>query len=174
MDLRATAVAIFLFLCLIVPAALTPHPDTGRGPLVVHSHIVAAPFKIGQTVISQHKTVTGNPVWVTAERWTSVEAISIPAGGHYTVTAQVRLPRRAWAEFRLVRHGWGADPDGMDETGYHVFRARPDGRPTSESFTHALKGGGPIEFQLRLHLPAPHPVLPVALPTLICKAHRTD
>lgn len=174
MDLRGTALAVFFSVCLVWTVALIPHVDAGGSEGLRPAYARTAAFPVGQTVISEHKAVTGNPVWVTPEQWSSVEAMSIPAGGHYMLTVQVRLPRRSWAEFRLVRHGWGRDSDGMDETGYHVFLARPDGRRTSDSFTHALMGGGPIDFQIRLHLSRPSAEPLVALPTLVCKAHRTD
>jgi hypothetical protein len=117
-------------------------------------------------------------VSVVPEIWTSVGAISIPAGGYYVVTLQIRMPRGAWAEARLVRVGWGKDADGRDETGFHTFVARPDGRATSESFTHALAGGGPLSFEVNLHPRRKKqqvgPLGPVQLHTVVCKAHRTD
>lgn len=177
MDLRAAAFAIAVVVGLTCSAAPAQHPDVtvhgqAEGAHAVHAR--SGPFPVGQSLISDHKVATGNPVWVTPDEWTTVEAMTIPAGGHYIVTVQVRLPRRAWAEFRLARHGWGHDADGMDETGYHVFQARPDGRRTSDSFTHAIMGGGPIDFQIRLHLDKPSPDPLVAVPTFVGKAHRTD
>jgi len=135
-------------------------------------------FEVGQSVVIEHRAATGNPSAVVPDAWTSVCAIAIPAGGHYVVSLQIRMPRGAWAEARLVRVGWGKDTDGRDETGYHTFLARPDGRATSESFTHALVGGGPLSFEVNLH-PRTQPdqvgpLGPVRLRTIVCKAHRTD
>lgn len=174
MNLRAASLAVLLLVSLAWGTALSTHADVGPPGPLARTYARSGQFPVGQSVVSEHKAVTGNPVRVTPELWSSVEAMTIPAGGHYMVTVQVRLPRGAWAEFRVVRHGWGRDSDGMDETGYHVFLARPDGRRTSDSFTHALMGGGPIDFQIRLHLRKPSPDALVALPTLICKVHRTD
>jgi hypothetical protein len=135
-------------------------------------------FPVGGSVVLERKEHLGNPVSVVPEIWTSVGAISIPAGGHYVVTLQIRMPRGAWAEARLVRVGWGRDPDGRDETGLHTFAPRPDGRATSDSFTHALAGGGPLSFEVRLHPRRKKrqvgPLGPVILHTIVCKAHRTD
>jgi hypothetical protein len=135
-------------------------------------------FPVGRSVVIERKADLGNPLTLVPEIWTSVCAISIPAGGYYVVTLQIRMPHGAWAEGRMVRVGWGKDADGRDETGYHTFLARPDGRATSESFTHALAGGGPLAFEVRLHpRRTKHqvgPLGPVQLHTVVCKAHRTD
>jgi hypothetical protein len=171
---RVAAVAILMLVCLGWSWALTPTPEAKGREALPPAYAGVAGFAVGRTLVNEHKAVTDNAVWVVPEQWTGVEAMTIPAGGHYVITVQVRLPRGAWAEFRLVRHGWGRDSDGMDETGYHIFLARPDGRRTSDSFTHALIGGGPIDFQIRLHLRQPSTRPLVELPTLICKVHRTD
>jgi hypothetical protein len=135
-------------------------------------------FPVGRSVVIERKSHAGTALAVVPEIWTSVCAVALPAGGHYVVTLQIRMPRGAWAEARMVRVGWGKDPDGRDETGYHTFAARPDGRATSDSFTHALAGGGPLAFEVNLHPRRKSsqvgPLGPVELHTIVCKAHRTD
>jgi hypothetical protein len=141
-------------------------------------HMGISGFPVGVSVVLERKEELGNAVSVVPEIWSSVGAISIPGGGHYVVTLQIRMPRGAWAEARLVRVGWGKDADGRDETGYHTFAPRPDGMATSESFTHALAGGGPLSFEVKLHPRRKKhqlgPLGPVYLHTIVCKAHRTD
>jgi hypothetical protein len=135
-------------------------------------------FPVGRSIVIERKVHDGSAVTVLAEVWSTVCAIAIPGAGHYVVTLQIRMPRGAWAESRMVRVGWGRDPDGRDETGYHTFVARPDGRATSESFTHALAGGGTLAFEVNLHPrrkgSTVGPLGPVELHTIVCKAHRTD
>lgn len=129
----------------------------------------AVKFPVGDAVLVERKLVTGNPITVTPEKWTTVGRINIPGkDAHYLNTIQVRLPGGTWAESRMVRVGWGKDPDGRDETGYHPFYPHPNGGDFSDSFTHPLVGGGPLEFQILLH----GPKKPTVLPTVICKAFR--
>lgn len=165
----ATSV-IFL---LASSSAGATNPDFVLSP-AEHVHMRVVDFPVGATVLLEHKAVDGTALTVNAGRWATVGSITIPSGGYYLATLQVRLPRGAWAEARMVRRGWGHDPDGTDETGYHSFLQRPDGRPTSDSFTHPLAGGGPLDFQLRLHPAAGGSGDAVQVTTIICKAHRTD
>lgn len=126
-------------------------------------------FPVGKTELIERKATTGNPLTVTPEKWTTVGRINTPGKDtHYLNTIQVRLPGKSWAEFRLVRVGWGKDSDGRDETGYHPFYPHPNGGDFSDSFTHPLTGGGPLEFQLLLHGPSK----PTVIPTIICKSFR--
>jgi hypothetical protein len=179
--MRLSTPALLLGLILVGTSALAH----GHGsPSVVAQiggtgmNMGIAGFPVGSSVVIERKAEQGNPVAVVPEVWSTVGAISIPAGGYYVVTLQIRMPRGAWAEARMVRVGWGQDADGRDETGYHTFAPRPDGRATSESFTHAIAGGGPLDFQVRLHPRRKGyqfgPLGPVLLHTIVCKAHRTD
>jgi hypothetical protein len=174
----AMAHLIVAALIVVSGCAIDPGAGVGTDAGTWVPHVANAGFPVGASVVLERKADLGNPVTVIPELWTSVGAITIPAGGHYIVTLQIRTPRGTWAESRMVRIGWGRDPDGRDETGYHVFSARPDGHATSESFTHALAGGGILAFEIKLHRSAEgEPLLapaPVLLRTIVCKAHRTD
>lgn len=171
-------IAPLLCTTIIVTSGCAPGP--GAASLIGASDVGMGitEFPVGRSVVIEHKVHEGTAVTVLADAWSTVCAIAIPAGGHYVVTLQIRMPRQAWAEARMVRVGWGRDADGRDETGYHTFAARPDGRATSDSFTHALAGGGTLAFEVNLHPAGPGPaggqVGPVQLHTIVCKAHRTD
>ena len=147
-------------------------PDVSRNPQPwIDAQKEAPPvgFPVGSTVLVDRTAAAGDPLTIVPEQWTTVGRIDIPGKtAHYFNTIQVRLPGGTWAEFRLVRVGWGKDPDGRDETGYHPFYPHPDGGAYSDSFTHGIHGGGPIEFQLLLH----GPKAPTVVPTIICKAYR--
>lgn len=169
-----------LLLCVALIVASGCSPGAGAASLLRASNVGMGitGFPVGQSVVIERKVHDGNAVIVPAEVWSTVCAIAIPRGGHYVVTLQIRMPRGGWAESRMVRVGWGRDADGRDETGYHTFVARPDGRATSESFTHALAGGGTLAFEVNVHPRrkghAVGPLGPVQLHTIVCKAHRTD
>ncbi|HEX6886596.1 MAG TPA: hypothetical protein VF143_00710 [Candidatus Nanopelagicales bacterium] len=171
-----------LLLCVILVLAGGCHAAPGQlvrsqlRPPVPQVHI--AGFAVGRTVVIERKVVLGNPVSVVPGVWSVVGAITLPAGGYYLLTLQIRMPRGSWAEGRMVRVGWGEDADGRDETGYHTFVPRPDGLASSDSFTHALAGGGPLAFEVNLHarLRAGRagPLAAVQLHTIVCKAHRVN
>ncbi|HSO05586.1 MAG TPA: hypothetical protein VLQ92_13955 [Candidatus Limnocylindrales bacterium] len=179
--MRPRPVAL-LILCFVLTLASGCSPGFGAGAASLigtpNVRMGIAEFPVGQSVVIERKVHDGNAVSVVPEVWSTVCAIAIPGGGHYVVTLQIRMPRGAWAEARMVRVGWGRDADGRDETGYHTFVARPDGRATSESFTHALAGGGTLAFEVKLHPRRKGhqvgPRGPAPLHTIVCKAHRTD
>lgn len=130
----------------------------------------ASAFPVGHTELVSRKAADGNALTLTVGDWATVASIDIPAPGHYLNTMQTRLPGGLWAEARMVRIGWGTDPDGRDQTGLRIIHARPDGRDTSDSYTHPIKGGGPLAFRLKLH-GAPEGT-EVEVPTIICKSFR--
>lgn len=129
-----------------------------------------AAFPVGSAVLIERKKVTKNPITVTAGQYTSVGRITIPKGGHFLLTNQIRLAGGQWAKVKFVRIGWGKDPDGRDETGLHPYRPCPDGQAFSDSFTHPLNGGGPVECHVKV-LGVPKGTK-VTLETSIFKAYR--
>lgn len=129
-------------------------------------------FPVGHTQLVERKLdgPKPNPVSVTVGTYTPVGRIFIPKG-KYTLTHQIRLDAGYWAKVRFVRIGWGKDPDGRDETGLHPYRPCPDGQAFSDSHTHPLSGGGPVECQVKVYGPVMNGTK-VTLPTSIFKAIR--
>ena len=107
------------------------------------------------------------PVTVATGKYVELGRINVPAGSRYEPSAAIRLPEApwkdgtCWATWKFVRVGWGADPDGMDETGCQPLYARPDGKAVSHTPKgHIMRGGGPLSYQICVFADTPTVDLP--------------
>lgn len=102
------------------------------------------------------------PLTVEAGAYRELGRFILPADGRFEPSAAIRMPDGTWARTRWVRVGWGADKDGRDETGCNPLLPAPDGKATSYTPKgHAIKGGGPLAFEIKVY-GAASVVLPVA------------
>lgn len=105
----------------------------------------------------------GGPVKVQTGAYRELGRITLPKGASFQLAAAIRLPDRCWARWRFARIGWGADPDGHDETGCDPLLPAPDCKATSyEPKSHVLRGGGPVAFEIKVYGPSST----IALPTV--------
>ena len=119
--------------------------------------------------------VRGNPdlppLEVPTGHYHELGRIDVPAGSRYEPSAAIRMDSGCWATWKFVRVGWGADPDGMDETGCQPLFARPDGKPVSHTPKgHIMKGGGPLSYQICVFADTPT----VALPTVKLMLNKVE
>ena len=114
----------------------------------------------------QDQVIEKQKVTVTAGRYTAVGRIVIPKPGSFLLTFQTRLPAGRYARWQFTRVGWGSDPDGRDETGPNPLTP-PDSAATSFTHTHRIKGGGPVDFEIKVSGTGS-----LVLPYVICKAER--
>ena len=111
------------------------------------------------------------PIEVLANRYVELGRIDLPAGSRFEPSAAIRLPGGCWATWKFVRVGWGADPDGLDETGCQPLYARPDGKPVSHTPKgHIMKGGGPLSYQICVFAPTDK----VSLPTVKLMLNKVE
>lgn len=110
---------------------------------------VAAPKDNVLVVLAERGNPAKPPLEVPAGAYHELGRIAVPAGSRYEPSAAIRLPAGCWATWKFVRIGWGADPDGTDDTGAQPLFARPDGKPVSHTPKgHIMKGGGPLSYQI--------------------------
>jgi hypothetical protein len=121
---------------------------------------------VTEWAVGQDKLIRKDNVKVTAGKYNAVARITIPKPGSYVLTFQTRLPAGRHARWQFTRVGWGADPDGRDETGPNPLTP-PDGKATSFTHTHRIEGGGPVDFEIKVAGTGT-----VTLPYIIAKAER--
>lgn len=94
-----------------------------------------------------HDTEVAQGEWVTF----ATDHIAAKPGVEYLLTVQFRRAADQRLQTRVARLGWGAEAKaggGVDATFYEDEPARS--YASSHSFSHPIKGGGDIAFQVRL------------------------
>lgn len=110
----------------------------------------------------KHPTTKLHDFPVKAGTWTTfaTDWIEAKANVEYLLTVQSRAAAEQRLQTRVVRIGWGAEATSaskLDGTFYEDVAAQS--YESSHSFSHPIRGGGPIAFQVLAHNDLPVPTL---------------
>jgi hypothetical protein len=104
-------------------------------------------------------------VTVEGGKWVTLAKITIPKGGRFLATLQIRMPRGiAAGEAQLGRIGWGVPGQAVDSTGHNPIPPASAEQRWRTPVHHELAGGGPLAFQVWLP-PGSHQIRFVAKAT---------